>query len=50
LAPQRISALFLFNLKAHDEKESISVEGLFRKYIEYGSEEQKLARFPRQQQ
>jgi len=50
LAPQRVSALFLFNSKAHDDKISISIKGLFRNYVEYGSEGPKLVRFPRQQQ
>ena len=50
LAAQRVSALFLFNSKAHDEKVSISIRGLFRNYIECGSEGLKLVRFPREQQ
>lgn len=50
LAAPRVSALFLFNSKAHDEKISISIKGLFRNYIECGSEGLKLVRFPREQQ
>jgi len=50
LASPRISALFLFNSKAHDEKISVSIRGLFRNYIECGSEGLKLVRFPREQQ
>lgn len=50
LASPRVSALFLFNSKAHDEKVSASIKGLFRNYIECGSEGVKLVRFPREQQ
>jgi hypothetical protein len=50
LAQQRISAIFLFNSKAHDDKIAASIKGLFGNYVECGREGLRLVRFSRGQQ
>jgi hypothetical protein len=48
LSLDRVAALFLLNSKAHDEKISISIKGLFRNHVSFGMEGLRLVRFPRQ--
>ncbi|MBO3803213.1 MAG: hypothetical protein JTT11_04970 [Candidatus Brockarchaeota archaeon] len=47
LSLDRVAALFLLNSKAHDDKISISIKGLFRNHVSCGTEGLKLVRFPR---